>query len=821
MTPTLSIVLPVHNEAGSLPVLWNELLAVMPRLGERVEVIFVDDGSTDASTDIIRDLVSRDERVRLLRFERQVGLTAAFLAGLGAARGELLATMDSDLQSDPRDLELLMQHLDGADAVIGARLVRHDSWLKRVSSRVANAIRNWATYEHVADSACSLRVIRRACLAAWPPYEGMHRFVPTLLRLAGHRVVTVPVHHRERRFGASKFSVRNRALIAFRDLLAVAWMMRRRVRYRIVEDVGGGTSIERRVTGRFGAADVPAAQSRRRFAGATAAVLPVVLASALFLPAIGQRSIYHPDEARYAVLAKTMLETGDWLVPQINQELHFEKPPLFIWAIALISRLTGGVTAFSATLPAALAGIAGVLGTVLLGRRLFGGPAGLMAGLMLALTPGYFWHARLALADMMVTAFIVWSAWAFWRALDDPASERRWLAVFYVCVGLAVSAKGPAGLMPILVCGAFVLADRGVRGLRMFRPLMGVAILAVVWAPWAIAFITHGGAGLIQSVVVEDYGVHVGRWERFSELFFAVGPLGFAALPWSVFVPMAAVSGLRSGDPATRRKFWFLAAWSLAYVIAITAMTHKRDRYLLPVYPAIALMIGWLWSEWVSGRLPTALRRHAPLIAVFAVATSALLLLPARHREELAVWIPATLGRALPVVVVLLVAGALAYLACRAIQPAAAFTVLAAGMALVMMYETRVFVVQYNRAYDVRGFADRLAQRVRAADELLAFRYGRLAYDFYLGRSIPQIREPRELAPSLATARPVYVLTDERGRTALETTSKPWSVVEQAQIGGRAVLLLLHGAETTAPSGADSPSRSESSPAASGAERES
>lgn len=792
--PAMSIVLPVHNEVGSLSVLWDELRAVLPRLAERVEVIFVDDGSTDGSTDAIRELVSRDARVRLLRFERPVGLTAAFLAGLGAARGEIVATMDSDLQSDPRDLELLMRRLDGADAVIGARLVRHDSWVKRVSSRVANAIRNWATGEHIADSACSLRVMRRACLDAWPPYEGMHRFVPTLLRLAGYRVLTVPVHHRERRFGRSKFSVRNRALIAFGDLLAVRWMMRRRVRYRIVEDVGGGAGVERRDT-----AQVPepavAAPSRLGTSAVAALVVPVLLATALFLPAIGQRSIYHPDEARYAVLAKAMLESGDWLVPRIDDEPHFEKPPLFTWAIALVSGLSGGVSALTATLPAAASGIAGVAGTVVLGRRLFGSRAGLMAGVMLATMPGYFWHARLALADMMVTAFIVWSAWAFWRARDEPAGERMWIAVFWLCVGLAVSAKGPAGLMPIVVCGAFVIADRGVRELRMFRPVMGLGILAAVWAPWAIAFVTRGGTGLVQQVVVADYGVHFGRWDRASEVFFAVGPLALEALPWSLFAPMAIVSGLRSSDVATRRKFWFLAAWSLAYVIAITLMTHKRDRYLLPAYPALALMLGWLWREWRAGKLTAAFRWHGPVVATFAVGVSAAFLVPARHRQELAVWIPATLSGALPVVVALLVAGALAFVACRGVRPAMAFGVLGSVMALVMMYETRIFVTQYNRAYDVRGFANRVAQRVRADDALLAFRHGRLAYDFYLGRPIPQIREAGELAAPLARSGLVYVLTDERGWTTLTTvSSRPWAVVERAQIGGRSVLLLMHGA---------------------------
>jgi dolichol-phosphate mannosyltransferase len=789
--PFLSIVLPVRDEAASLPVLWDELAAVLPRLSAAVEIIFVDDGSTDASSTIVRGLVERDARVRLLRFERPVGLTAACIAGLRAARGEILATIDTDLQNDPCDLEVLLRHLDGADAVVGARLIRHDPWLKRASSRVANTIRNWVTHEDVVDSACSLRVMRRACLEAWLPYDGMHRFVPTLLRLAGHRVVVVPVQHRPRRFGQSKFTVRNRAARAFLDLLVVAWMRRRRLRYDVVEDDGTGIDPSEHAPNLDPAVTTP--RVVRSVRGVAASLLvPLLLAGALFLPAIGQRSIYHPDEARYAVLAKTMLETGDWLLPRIGHEVHLEKPPLFIWAIALVSLLTGGVSTFSATLPAALSAIAGVLGTVLLGRHLFGSRAGLMAGVVLATTPGYFWQARLALADTMVAAFIVWSTWAFWRALDDPAHERGWIALFYVCVGLGVSAKGPAGLMPLVACGAFVLADQGARGLRILRPLMGLPLLAVMWAPWALAFAAQGGATFVQRVVVDDYAVHLAPWEHFSELFFALGPLGFAALPWSLFVPMAALSGLRSTDDPTRRKFRLLGTWTVAYVVVMTLMTHKRGRYLLPAYPALALMVGWLWSRWGATKLTPNLQRHGGLIAALAVTAATVVLLPGRQRAEFAVWVPDTLGRAVPVVALLLSAGVFGYLACRAVRPRAAFTVLATAMTLLLAYETRIFLRQYNAMYEVRGFADRLAHRVTAADELLAFRHGRLAYDFYLGRPIPQIRDTRELRPLLATPRPFYVLTDERGWRTLTAVADTWSVVDRTEIGGRAVLLLRH-----------------------------
>ncbi|HMH49076.1 MAG TPA: glycosyltransferase family 2 protein [Candidatus Acidoferrum sp.] len=233
--PALSIVLPVYNEVDSLGPLWQELVELLSTLADSVEVIFVDDGSIDGSAEILQRIAKEDHRVRLIRFEANAGLSASFYAGLQATRGRIVATMDSDLQSDPRDIPMLMKYLDDADAVVGWRQVRHDSFLKRASSRIANGIRKAVSGDHVQDSACSLRVMRRECVAAVPPFTGMHRFMPTLLKIAGFRVIQVRVNHRARRFGRSKFGVSDRAFSAFADLLVVRWMMYRRLRYRIAE----------------------------------------------------------------------------------------------------------------------------------------------------------------------------------------------------------------------------------------------------------------------------------------------------------------------------------------------------------------------------------------------------------------------------------------------------------------------------------------------------------------------------------------------------------------------------------------------------------
>jgi len=238
-SPDLSLVIPTFNEAENLPRLWPELREVLGATGLRIEVIFVDDGSHDRSPEIIREFRDRDPRVRLVRLKANAGETAATDAGFKAARGRYVVTMDADLQHDPRDIPGLLAHLDRWDAVTGWRVKREDSWARRIASRVANRVRNAVSQDDIRDSGCTLRAFRRECLRGLVLYRGFHRFIPTLLRMRGYGVIEVPVNHRPRRFGRSKYGIWNRAWSALRDLLVVRWMKDRQLRYQIAEDLGG------------------------------------------------------------------------------------------------------------------------------------------------------------------------------------------------------------------------------------------------------------------------------------------------------------------------------------------------------------------------------------------------------------------------------------------------------------------------------------------------------------------------------------------------------------------------------------------------------
>jgi glycosyltransferase involved in cell wall biosynthesis len=230
----LSLVVPVYNEAPNLEPLVREIDEVLGASPWQREIILVDDGSDDGSGDEVARLARTHPAVRGLHLRENRGQTAAFDAGFKAARGRFVVTLDADLQNDPRDIPALVAALSEHDAAVGYRRRREDDWLRRVSSRIANRVRNRLSGDDIIDTGCSLKAFRAECLSGLKLYTGMHRFLPTLLRLEGRSVVQLPVNHRPRREGASKYGIGNRVFTAFADLLAVRWMKKRRLSYEVV-----------------------------------------------------------------------------------------------------------------------------------------------------------------------------------------------------------------------------------------------------------------------------------------------------------------------------------------------------------------------------------------------------------------------------------------------------------------------------------------------------------------------------------------------------------------------------------------------------------
>ncbi len=229
-SPEISVVVPLFNEEESIAILQTELSAALT--GFDYEIIFVDDGSVDRTA----ERIATAPNIRLISFEKNSGQSAAIYAGLTAARGATAIIIDGDLQNDPADIpKLLAEIAHGADLVCGYRVKRRDTLVKRATSRIANAVRSRYTKDGVRDTGCTLKAMRLECVSTLLPFKGMHRFIPALVKAAGYRLVEVPVNHRPRRFGQSKYGLGNRALRATIDMFGVRWLLSRRLNYKIRE----------------------------------------------------------------------------------------------------------------------------------------------------------------------------------------------------------------------------------------------------------------------------------------------------------------------------------------------------------------------------------------------------------------------------------------------------------------------------------------------------------------------------------------------------------------------------------------------------------
>jgi dolichol-phosphate mannosyltransferase len=234
----ISVVLPIYNEVENLNPVLDELERAFEGLD--YEILAVDDGSDDGSSEVLDSLGQRHPSLRTLRLDRNRGQSAALAAGFEEARGELIMTMDADGQNDPRDgrrlLEVLLDRK--VSAVVGYRASREDPRWTLFQSRIANRFRDWMTGDRVRDTGCSLKLMRCDVLSRVPRFDGMHRFLPTLLRVAGGTVVEIPVTHRPRLAGRSKYGMWRRLWRGVRDTLGVRWLMRRAIIYTIVKRTG-------------------------------------------------------------------------------------------------------------------------------------------------------------------------------------------------------------------------------------------------------------------------------------------------------------------------------------------------------------------------------------------------------------------------------------------------------------------------------------------------------------------------------------------------------------------------------------------------------
>jgi len=239
-TPELSFVIPCYNEQDNLRALTKAIADSVAPLQRTYEIVITDDCSKDNSWTVLRELAAADPRIRGLRFAYNCGQSAAMWAGMKAAQGKIIVTLDADLQNDPQDLARLLEPMKQFDCVCGSRVAARsegDSWVRVASSRIANWVRNKLSGENISDAGCCYRAFKRECIDNLKFFKGMHRFLPTLFKIEGFTVTEVQVRTNPRVAGKSNYGIGNRLFASFYDLIAVRWMKKRMFRYQVADRV--------------------------------------------------------------------------------------------------------------------------------------------------------------------------------------------------------------------------------------------------------------------------------------------------------------------------------------------------------------------------------------------------------------------------------------------------------------------------------------------------------------------------------------------------------------------------------------------------------
>jgi 4-amino-4-deoxy-L-arabinose transferase-like glycosyltransferase len=562
--PRLSVVVPAYDEAANLGPLVTEVREALDAAAVTWELIVVDDGSSDATQEVLAALGAAEPRLRPLRHDRRAGQTAALLTGFAVARGELIATLDADLQCRPEDLPRLIEALGDADLACGIRVGRRDPSSRRVASLVANGLRRLLLAPGLKDLACPARVFRADAFARLtaetPLFDNAHRWLPALFALAGLRVTQIPVPHWPRRAGESKYTTRGRLLPIARESATMLRLVLRR--------------------------------SWRLRAGLGVALL--ALAALPYLYLLGRWPLLEPDEGRNAEVAREMLELGRWAVPHFNHLPYLDKPTMLFW-------LTGGsftvlgVNEFAARLPAAASAVVTVALTYGIARRLTDRSRAVFAAAVIATAPLVLVFARLAIFDMPFTAFVTLALWCLVRARIDGGAA--WLVPGAgIAMAAATLTKGPVGLaLPLLgwFAGRGALSPPRERTSRATL-LLSVLLFAGLVGSWVTVVLRHEPDFLRYALVDETLlrFTSVSRFHRGAAPYYYLLTLAWGFGPWCVVLLATSPELLRLRRLETReaQAVRFAARVAATMLVFFTLSASKRAQYILPALVPLAIL---------------------------------------------------------------------------------------------------------------------------------------------------------------------------------------------------------------------------------------
>jgi 4-amino-4-deoxy-L-arabinose transferase-like glycosyltransferase len=527
---------------------------------------------------------------------------------------------------------------------------------------------------------------------------------------------------------------------------------------------------------------------------ARSAVLAAAVTGLLMLPPLSQRVLAPSDEVRFVIYAQETLQQHAAFDVHVRAKRFREKPPLYAWLIALASWPGGRVTGMTARLPVAVAAIGAGVFTCLIGHRLLGPAIGMRAGLVLAVTYGFFAHSQLILPDMLVVAFTCAAMYAFTSWQHGRRSGIAMPIAFYAATAFGVYAKGPVGLLPFLICGVWLWAEDGAAGLRCLWSPLGALTFGFITLTWLLPFIVTGGTAFADDVIWQDWIRWYAGRPQLARFF---GDAAVMCLPWTILVPLVLVAAIGRRDVPVVR---LLLAWLLVSFCVIAPMANQRTRYLLPMTPPLALLVAW-WS--VSDI--TAYRAARRALALVSLVAGSGIVVAVAWPRMLGTWRPPYVmasGQSWwPLMIAtLLVTGALAW-GLYGAAPRILVYGSVVGMAVMLGYGVRLYNERYNEIWNFPALAEAVEQHAHGgAVGVFGGRW--FALDYYLGRRVFSTHTRDQLFTYVSRSDHPVVVTNERTWDSLRTSTDSalaLDALEQRSVGGQTLVIVRARATSSTP----------------------
>jgi 4-amino-4-deoxy-L-arabinose transferase-like glycosyltransferase len=510
---------------------------------------------------------------------------------------------------------------------------------------------------------------------------------------------------------------------------------------------------------------------------------------------LGRWDLWNPDEPRYAQVAKEMVQGGDWILMHFNGAIYPDKPPLFFWLIALSSFLWQGLTSFSARFPSALFGTLTVVSTFFIGRRLYSSRTGLLSGLILATSLEFAYLSVRANIDTTLTFFTTAALFCFvcWYKNMKEGKQCFWIYGFYVGMALGTLTKGPVGLLiPLLVGLVYLVHERDWQTIRKMRLLTGLLLFTGIALAWYLPAVMKGGKSYLQMTLLQHtIDRYATGWSHVQPFYYYFLRIPSDFLPWSFFLPGAVAYGYSKEMTGKRKEFLFLLIWCIIIFVFFSLSKGKRGLYVLPLYPAAALLVGKLWDDFVSGSMDYFKPEWVSLPVRILMGTA----LVASAAIPVGIWLklPSYIAYSIPVALVLFGAGLASFMLDRQRRWGAILMILIGMTAAGFCYAYRVVFPLVNPYKSARFLSQEAASLVQPGDKLGIYGLTPGAYVFYTGIvPIVELEKEEELARFLQSSERVYCFVDVKDFDAIQNKEKMprFELIARRQVGGSNVFFI-------------------------------